>query len=250
MPMTTSTATAAQSRTSGCQRGFSLVELAIVLIILGLLVSSLMPPLTAQIEQRNYNETQRQLNEIREALLGFAVTRGRLPRPATSLADGSENPVDCASEADCTGYIPWTTLGVKKTDAWNKMIRYSVTPVYAKNGVPFKLSDDGSKKVQTRDSAGITSYLIGAAGACASSPCAPAVILSFGRNNWGTMADGTAIADGSTTNVDEDVNAAATTVFFSRDPSRVPNGGEFDDIVAWLPPHVLFNRMIAAGKLP
>ena len=59
-----------------------------------------------------------------------------------------------------------------------------------------------------------------------------------------------AFADGSTTNADEDTNAAATTVFFSRDQSSVPNGGEFDDIVVWIPPYVLFNRMIAAGRLP
>jgi len=230
--------------------GFTLVELTIVLIILGLLITSLIPPLSAQIDQRHYNETQQQLNEVREALIGFSVANGRLPRPATSIADGAENPADCATDTDCTGYIPWATLGVKKTDAWNKMIRYSVTPAYARNGMPFKLTDNASKKVQTRDSAGNVSYLIGAAGSCNTSPCAPAVIHSLGKNNWGITGDGTAIADGSATNADEDTNAAATTVFFSRDQSNVPNGGEFDDIVQWIPPYVLFNRMIAAGKLP
>lgn len=230
--------------------GFTLIELTIVLIIVGLLIGTLLSPLSAQIDQRNYNETQQQIHEIREALIGFAVANGRLPRPATSLADGAENPANCANDAACTGFIPWTTLGVKKTDAWNKMIRYSVTPAYARTNTPFKLTDDGSKKVRTRDSAGATSYLIGAAGSCNSSPCAPAIIYSFGKNNWGITAEGTAIADTSATNADEDTNAAATEIFFSRDQSNVPNGGEFDDIVAWIPPYVLFNRMIAAGKLP
>lgn len=228
--------------------GFSLVELAIVLIIVGLLTSSLILPLSAQIDQRNINETRQQLNEIREALIGFSVVNGRLPRPATSLSDGRENPAVCSSEADCTGFIPWNTLGMKKTDAWNKMIRYSVTPEYANSA--FALTTLGSKKVQTRDSAGTTSYLVGASGSCASSPCAPAVVLSFGKNNWGTSPEGTAIADNSTTNADEDINATATTVFFSRDPSNVTGGGEFDDLVVWIPLYVLFNRMVAAGKLP
>ena len=230
--------------------GFPLVELRIVLIIVGLLISSLITPLSAQIDQRNYNETQRQLNEIREALIGFSVANGRLPRPATSQADGVESPTDCATDTDCTGYLPWTTLGVKKSDAWNKMIRYSVTPAYAKNNTPFKLTDHGSKKVQTRDSTGTVSYLIGAAGPCNASPCTPVVIYSFGKNNWGVTSDGVALADDSATNADEDTNATATTVFFSRDQSSVPNGGEFDDIVVWIPPYVLFNRMIAAGRLP
>jgi hypothetical protein len=27
-------------------------------------------------------------------------------------------------------------------------------------------------------------------------------------------------------------------------------GGEFDDIVDWVSPHVIYNRLVAAGKLP
>ncbi len=244
MPLTTARAKERVGPSSAS--GFSLVELSIVLIIIGLLLSGLMSPMTAQIDQRNYNETQQQINEIREALIGFAVTNGRLPRPATSLVDGAENPAICANDAACTGFVPWSTLGVKKTDAWNKMIHYSVTPLYA-NAV-FTLSTSGSKKVQTRDSAGALSYLIGSAGGCA--PCAPAVIHSAGKSNWGITAEGTALADGSATNADEDVNASATAIFFSRNQSTVPVGGEFDDIVAWIPPYVLVNRMISAGKLP
>ena len=57
-------------------RGFSLVELAIVLLIVGLLLSSLMPPLSAQLDQRNYNATQQQIDEIRDAMIGFAVVNG------------------------------------------------------------------------------------------------------------------------------------------------------------------------------
>lgn len=226
--------------------GFTLVELTIVLVIVGLLLGTLMVPLTAQIDQRNYNETQRQIDEIREALIGFAVVNGRLPRPATSAADGNENPAICGTDAKCTGFIPWTTLGVKKTDAWNKLIRYSVTPAYADAAVT--LSTEGKKKVQTRDNAGVAIYLVGSASAC--SPCAPAVIYSAGKSNWGYAEDGSALPDASASNADEDSNAGATNVFFARGQSTTPAGGEFDDLVSWIPPFVLFNRMIAAGRLP
>ncbi len=233
--------------------GFSLVELAIVLIIVALLLSSLLSPLSAQIDQRNYNETQQQLSGITEALIGFAVANGRLPRPATSATNGAENPVNCGSDALCTGFIPWSTLGVKKTDAWNKIIQYSVSPAYANN--LFALNTIGSKKVLTRDGAGNATYLIGSAGACSvASPCAPAVIYSAGKNNWGVAEDGTALQDESATNADEDVNAnpyaSPSPVFFSRNRYNVPVGGEFDDIVVWIPPYLLFNRMVSAGKLP
>ena len=231
------------------ERGFTLVEMTLVLVIIGLLVGSLIPPLSAQIDQRNLNETREQLAEIREALIGFAVVHGRLPRPAVSASDGNERSADCGNDADCTGFIPWTTLGVKKTDAWNKMVLYSVTREFA-NSTPFKLNTEGNKKVKTRDAAGTISHLVGSAGACSSSSCAPAVVFSFGKNNWGTTADGTALADNSKTNVDEDANATEKIEFFARDPSTVPTGGEFDDIVTWIPPYILFNRMIAAGRLP
>lgn len=232
------------------ERGFTLVEMTLVLVIIGLLISSLIPPLSAQLDQRNAKETREQLAEIREALIGFAVVNGRLPRPAVSASDGNENPADCSNDTDCTGFIPWATLGVKKSDAWNKLFQYSVTPEFAKTSPTFMLSTPGSKKVQTRDASGTISYLLGSASSCSSSPCAPAIVFSFGKNNWGTTAEGTALADTSATNTDEDTNAAADKIFVSRDPSTVPTGGEFDDIVTWIPSYILFNRMIAAGKLP
>lgn len=243
-----------QGAGTSCPGGFSLVEMAIVLLIVGLLFGSLLLPLSAQIDQRNYNETQQQISEIRDALIGFAVVNRRLPRPATSATNGEENPAPCAATS-CTGVIPWATLGVKKTDAWNHIIRYSVTPAYA-NAPPFTLTTNGSLKVKTRDAAGVTSYLIGSDSPCSASPCAPAVIYSTGKNNWGIAEDGTVLADGSTTNTDEDTNANlqasafSTPVYFSRNPSSAPVGGEFDDIVVWIPPYLLMNRMISAGQLP
>ena len=228
--------------------GFTLIELTIVLVIVALLIGGMLVPLSAQRDLGRASETQRQLAEIKEALLGFAVANGRLPRPATSLADGAENPAFCADDAACTGYLPWAVLGVKKTDAWSKMIRYSVTPAYA--NAAFTLTTVGSKKVQTRDSAGSASYLIGGDDCRLASPCAPAVIYSAGKNNWGISELGDAFADESADNVDEDANAVATTLFFARDPSTVANGGPFDDIVTWISPNILYNRMISAHRLP
>ena len=238
-----------QAREPRPEAGFTLVELTIVLVIVALLIGGMLLPLAIQKDIQNTAETQRQLGEIKEALLGFALANGRLPRPATSLTDGAENPALCADDAACTGHLPWTSLGVKKTDAWNKMIRYSATPAYA--NAPFALTTVGSKKVQTRDAAGAASYLIGGAGACSlTSPCAPAVVYSAGKNNWGVAEDGTALPDESANNGDEDANAIASAVFFARERSTVASGGEFDDQVSWISPNLLLSRMISAGRLP
>lgn len=237
--------------------GFTLTELTIVLVIVALLVGGLLVPLSAQRDMQFISETRQQLDEIRDALIGFALVNGRLPRPATSIADGAENPTACSSEAACTGYVPWATLGLKKSDAWNKMIGYSVTVAYAganTGSQPFALSTARTKKIKGRDAAGNIMYLAGSASDCTS--CTPAAIYSFGKNNWGAAPDGAALADASASNADEDANANAASgggaEFFARDFSDTSNfsGGEFDDIVVWIPPYILFNRMAAAGKLP
>ena len=129
--------------------GFTLVEMAIVLVIVGLLLGGLLMPLSTQVEQRRIGETQKALDEINQALIGFAVANKRLPRPATSAMNGAENPVQCPTDTACSGFIPWTTLGVTKLDAWGKIIRYSVTPAFANANIA--LITVANRKVLTRD---------------------------------------------------------------------------------------------------
>ena len=75
------------SKSSRRDKGFTLVELAIVLVIVALLTSGLLLGVSAQRNAAENIDAQRQLENIREALTGFALSRGRLPCPAlpTSL---------------------------------------------------------------------------------------------------------------------------------------------------------------------
>jgi prepilin-type N-terminal cleavage/methylation domain-containing protein len=231
------------------QSGFSLIELAIVLVVVALLLGGLLVPLTTQIEQQKIRETQKAMEEIKEALIGFAIVNGRLPRPAQSATNGAENPTTCASrpsptsEAACTGFVPWETLGVSKLDAWGKIFRYSVTPGFA--DASFSLTLSGSKNVKTREATPPFNEISLATNV-------PAVIFSYGARNLGTGDMGNILSNGSSTNFDEVANDTASTTFYSRTSTEVssPPGGEFDDLVTWLSPNILFNRMVAAGRLP
>jgi prepilin-type N-terminal cleavage/methylation domain-containing protein len=225
-----------QTRTAG----FTLIELAVVIFILALMLAGFLVPLATQVDQRNISDTQKTLEDIKEALVGFAMANGRLPRPAVSATNGTERAA-CVSDANCTGFIPWTALGVPKLDAWGKISHYSVTPAFA--DAPFTLTSSGSKTVRTRDSSGSLVNL---------ATNVPAVVFSSGKNNWGTGDTGNLFADPSTTNADEDSNNAATTTFISRTitDNTVAPGGEFADVVTFLSVNILFNRMVAAGKLP
>ena len=106
------------------QRGFSLVELTIVLVIVALLSGGLMLGLAAQRDANNYQEAQRQLDSAKEALFGFAISNGRLPCPATAtLANTDSN----AGKENCTaehGVLPWSTLGLPETDPWGQRLTY------------------------------------------------------------------------------------------------------------------------------
>jgi prepilin-type N-terminal cleavage/methylation domain-containing protein len=230
--------------------GFSLIELAVVVVVIALILGSILIPLNTQVQQRNVAETERILEETRQALVGYAMINGYLPQPAKSATDGREQDVTaqkCASAtpANCTGFIPWAALGTPRSDAWGKLIRYSVNPNYT-TPIPaaqFTLTA-GQRTVRTRDATGTGVDL---------ATNLPAVVFSHGANSYGTTIDGTALPDGPNTNGDEDVNATAgTAVIWSRTATDNPSaaGGEFDDLVAWVPPAQLFTQLVAAGKLP
>ena len=113
-------------------KGFSLIELAIAIFVITLLLGGLLVPLSSQVEQRQISDTRKYLEEIKEALIGFAVTNGRLPCPASSASAGVENPSGggaCTNSYD--GFVPAVTLGLAvvdnqgfAVDPWGNRVHY------------------------------------------------------------------------------------------------------------------------------
>lgn len=242
-------------------KGFSLIELAIVLVVVALLLGGLLVPLTMQIEQQKIRETNKAMEEIKEALIGFALAKGRLPCPANpSLATGSagagEELGSCAAPANM-GVIPWVTLGVAEGDAWGRRFTYRVTAAFAdaaadacaSSTISFALCSSGDNIVLTKASGGANV----ATGL-------PVVFVSHGKNGLGAYQQLTGIQIANTdAGDDEKENANANGSFVSRTHTEAQsscNDGsasppcEFDDLVTWLSPNILFNRMVAAGRLP
>jgi prepilin-type N-terminal cleavage/methylation domain-containing protein len=238
------------------QQGFTLVEMAIVLLIVGLLLGGLLPILSSQVDQRHVSETSKQLDEIKEALIGYAVINGRLPCPAYST--GAESPATGTGICDhpYNGFVPAATLGLSGTDSsgfavdsWGNRIRYAVT-LWSSN--TFTVPNGMRTKGISGLNPGSFSYLLvcststgidtsapscGATGnSITSSPGVPVIIFSTGKNG----------AQGGTTSSDEAENLSANRVFINHDFVQ----DSFDDIMIWISPNVLINRMVAAGKLP
>lgn len=218
-------------------QGFTLVEMAVVLVILGLIFGGLFVPLSAQIDQRNYSETRQRMSEIKEALIGFAMIHGRFPCPSTvtdptSLGFGVET-APCSSGATSEGYLPWKTLGVYETDAWGEVQKTSTGGMvgYWRYRVDREFSDVFNMTtafsvvdaLKVQDSAG---------NALTTDTERPVVIFySTGKNRSADME-----------NADYEVTKG---VYESDVESSV-----FDDHVAWISRPLLMNRMVAAGKLP
>ncbi len=254
--------------------GFTLVEIAMVLFIVTLLLAGLLPTITVQLEQQRTNETRKQLNDIHQALIGYAMVNGRLPCPAkASLATGTANAgieamtgnycacvtgggntvADTSTNActgtTVTGVLPWATLGLKETDAWDHRFTYRVATYFA-DKIAANTYGSGCVPVPTPTAAsfalcspGVPDVFSDSSGSNAVATDVPAIFLSHGMNGFGAYtSNGNQLAGGS---ADESENSDNDNTFVSHNPTS-----SFDDMPAWVVPGILFNRMITAGKLP
>ncbi|TXG78227.1 MAG: type II secretion system protein [Rhodocyclaceae bacterium] len=265
-------------RPSARQRGFTLAEMAVMLFIDVLLVGGLLVPLAAQVEARKVAETRRTLADIGEALLGFAASQGRLPCPAAGGATGVESPAGggtCANPYD--GFVPGVTLGITPTDdagyvidAWGQRIRYAVSRdptsgTMSSNAASTPrwsfTSANGMRNTVANASCttGIAClhpdlHVCSSGTASAQQTCAGTLLADSAVALWYSLGNnGTIGGTGSDESQNPNPNFAYANdrVFLSHEPTAAgATGGEFDDIVSWLSPNVLYSRMIAAGRLP
>lgn len=84
-------------------KGFTLIELMIVIAIIGILAVALFPSLTAYLARGRDTQRLADIKEIANAHTAFLVDRLVLPNPITPVASGSAM---CASAAALVLYLP------------------------------------------------------------------------------------------------------------------------------------------------
>ena len=266
--------------------GFTLAEMAIVLLVVGLLLGGMLTTVSTQLDGRNNRDTLSRMEEIKNALIGYAQANGRLPCPADgTLATGATGAgleevtstvTNVCKSGNQYAVLPWATLGLPEIDVWGRRFTYKVVqptfsdaiaqnswnttgqspsctaPVPTPTQASFALCSLGNFVITTRTAANKTGSSVTGI---------PVVIISHGKNGYGAYtSSGTQISP-STSGVDEPANSTATaTTFYSREQSPQPSGScsdtaagvfcEFDDLVAYIPMSVLVTRMVAAGRLP
>jgi prepilin-type N-terminal cleavage/methylation domain-containing protein len=264
----------------GTSRGFTLLEMALVIFIVGTLSAGAITPLRAQLEARGRRRTAVTLDHAVEALYGFALIHGRLPCPdAAPSGDGREDRLGERACVAAEGSLPHVDLAIDGLDAWGNRLRYRVTAAVVESGTgassfvaiengncraddaDFDLCERGNNEVRTRGN-NHASALSEAKFDFELADALPAVVVSHGANGHGATAqDGTARGLIPGRNRDEQENADGDGVFFMRvyaadqpacadDSNELTVLCEFDDMLRWLSPTILSSRMVSAGQLP
>lgn len=136
-------------------RGFTLIEMAIVLVVIGLVFSGGLVAVAPVLQSSKGNETLAKLDRIEQALTLYVIRYGCLPCPAEpGTASGGANAgwshgaayynSGCTAACDATtvatqGVVPWVTLGLSEEegrDGFGERIDYALTAaLVATNGM-------------------------------------------------------------------------------------------------------------------
>ena len=229
------------------QSGFSLIEMAIVMVIIGLLLGGLLTPLTTQREISNIKATQEVLDETMLAILGYAYSSGgELPCPDTDFDDnnfdGFEDQDGAGACDQIEGVVPWATLGTSSGDS------------FSGNRIGYRLGTKVTDHSAISCDIGGTDISICTDATCASqlTTLAWIVIWSHGKNGWGAInaQDGTNQAPTSTDelfNVHSPIDNNQFVKRIRTDASST--AGEFDDMIEYRTGALLCAKMVEAGVI-
>jgi prepilin-type N-terminal cleavage/methylation domain-containing protein len=253
------------------QLGFTLIEIAIVLLIVTILLGYSVAMFSVQQGLKQYRQAESQMDSIIEHLVAFAQVNGRLPCPDTSAnsvapansIDGEEDRVGINDCEAFFGFLPARTLGMNGKydtagvliDPWGSGYGYAVSndpgvinldiDLVTPNGIRDEgianvapnlfICDDSAVPGNDLDClAAASNEVVGANGGVA------AVIISLGKD-FEIPASSNIQAE----NLDDFHDGTNDKVYIFS-----PRRDDYDDIVKWLSTNLLFSKMVEADQLP
>ena len=143
-------------------RGFTLIELAVVIAVLGVLFTILIGITRSVVVQQRYALTRARMANVDNALLAYVTQYRRLPCPAdgtkasNATGAGVEAVTVTSGVRSCgtqqNGVVPWSTLGLSATDiedGWGGRLTFRVGPDLALDGAMDFTSCDPAGSLNT-----------------------------------------------------------------------------------------------------
>ena len=219
------------------QFAFTLLEVSITLVVVGLLMAGGMGLMSATSDVAKYKATQGQLAEIKTGLSSYYTQFFRLPCPDTD-GDGVEDFVS----GNCTnsrGFLPHVTLGIGGNgDAWGERFKYVISPKFV---LPVVTPPTACYSANMREPTGkviVNDLVVPLSSANPVMDFAAFAVLSTGKNGRQTNAGmSSAFSDDggcATLNERERENCNNDSVLRTGTPMSDSNTIVFDDMLVWI----------------
>ena len=128
-------------------KGFSLIEIALCLLIIGILGSQLFPTLKSSINLKRQSATEQKQKTVVLSLAGYVRRYYKLPFPATPASLG------VSMDGLTVGIVPYQTLGIDESfakDGCGQYMTYATNQVLARtDSVQPKFHQDGVIEADT-----------------------------------------------------------------------------------------------------
>ena len=130
---------------AGLALGFTLIEMGIVLVVIGLILSGGIVALTPIVQNTKISETNGIMDRVEQALVLHVIRYGCLPCPAApgsastdanagrAVAGGAAYSTGCQAAAcdNAQGIVPWVNLDLSEnnvSDGFGTRLSYAITP--------------------------------------------------------------------------------------------------------------------------
>lgn len=230
------------------RNGYSLVELAIVLVVVGLMLQGTLGAVKTLRQAELRQTEQRQQAQIGQTLLAFAVRTGHLPCPAALNAAPAQQGMEARDAAGrCRmqqGELPWRTLSIGRRDAWLRPYTYRVSASFA-DLAPLSPGDSCAR--DAKPPAGMSFML------CSSGDITlldnvedrnviaqriPLLLIAHGAHGPGALAQRGVGGEGRNSQIGTEFIVAGAP------------GETFDDLLFWINNERLVEMALRAGRLP